>query len=232
MNDVTITLPDQSERTTPRGTTVRDFASSVLPQSVMKKALAAAVNGRLVDLSFPLEQNASLKIVTPDAPEALHLYRHSTAHLLAAAVTKLVPGAQCGIGPATDEGFFYDFVVPKPFVPEDFERIEAKMRELANQDLPFERQSWPRDEAIAFFRQRGEPLKVQLIEEKTAGDSRLLLHHQGSRDLRRLLRRPACPVHRPAEGVQGAAGVGGLLEGRCAQSAHAAPLWDRLLQGR
>jgi threonyl-tRNA synthetase len=171
MNDVTITLPDQSERTTPRGTTVRDFASSVLPQSVMKKALAAAVNGRLVDLSFPLEQNASLKIVTPDAPEALHLYRHSTAHLLAAAVTKLFPGAQCGIGPATDEGFFYDFVVPKPFVPEDFERIEAKMRELANQDLPFERQSWPRDEAIAFFRQRGEPLKVQLIEEKTAGET-------------------------------------------------------------
>jgi threonyl-tRNA synthetase len=171
MNDVTITLPDQSERTAPRGTTVRDFASSVLPQSVMKKALAAVVNGRMVDLSFALEQNAALRVVTPDGPDALQLYRHSTAHLLAAAVIKLFPGAQCGIGPATDEGFFYDFVVPKPFVPEDFERIEAKMRELAGQDLPFERQLWPRDEAIAFFRQRGEPLKVQLIEEKTAGET-------------------------------------------------------------
>ena len=76
---------------------------------------------------------------------------------------------QCGIGPATDEGFFYDFVVPRPFVPEDFEKIEAKMRELAAADLPYERQMWPREEAIEFFTKRGEPLKVQLIEEKTAG---------------------------------------------------------------
>ncbi len=73
----------------------------------------------------------TLRLVTPDAPEALPLYRHSTAHLLAAAVTQLYPGVQCGIGPATDEGFFYDFVVPRPFVPEDLERIEASMRELA-----------------------------------------------------------------------------------------------------
>src|SRR5262245_1450268 len=136
----------------------------------MKKALAAQVDGRLVDLSFPLEQNASLKIVTADGPEALALYRHSTAHLLAAAVTNLFPGTQCGIGPATDEGFFYDFVVSRPFVPEDLEKIEAKMRDLAKQDLPYERQLWPRQEAIDFFTKHGEPLKVQLIEEKTAGE--------------------------------------------------------------
>src|SRR4029453_18105137 len=96
-------------------------------------------------------------------------YRHSTAHLLAAAVTNLFPGVQCGIGPATDEGFFYDFVVPRPFVPEDIDAIEKKMRDLAQQDLPKERQMWPRQEAIDFFAQRGEPLKVQLIEEKTGG---------------------------------------------------------------
>jgi threonyl-tRNA synthetase len=169
VSSITITLPDGSQKSVPRGTPVREFASSALPQSVVKKALAAVVDGRLVDLTFPLEADAAVRLVTPDAPEALPLYRHSTAHLLAAAVTQLFPGAQCGIGPATDEGFFYDFVVDRPFVPEDLEQIEARMRALANQDLPYERQMWPRDEAIAFFRDRGEPLKVQLIEEKTAG---------------------------------------------------------------
>jgi threonyl-tRNA synthetase len=84
-------------------------------------------------------------------------------------VINLFPGAQCGIGPATDEGFFYDFVVPRPFVPEDLETIEKKMKDLASEDLIFERQMWPRDEAKAFFGKRGEPLKVQLIEEKTEG---------------------------------------------------------------
>src|SRR5690606_31852244 len=107
----------------------------------------------------------------PADAEALPLYRHSTAHLLAAAVTNLYPGVQCGIGPATDEGFFYDFIVPRPSVPEDLERIEARMRELAAADLPYERQMWPREEAIEFFSRRGEPLKVQLIEEKTEGQT-------------------------------------------------------------
>jgi threonyl-tRNA synthetase len=168
---ITITLPDGSERQVPKGTPVREFASSALPQSVAKKALAAVVDDRMVDLTYPLERDSKLRLLTPDGPEALALYRHSTAHLLAAAVINLFPGTQCGIGPATDEGFFYDFVVPRPFVPEDLERIEAKMRDLASQDLPYERQIWPRQEAIEFFARRGEPLKVQLIEEKTAGQS-------------------------------------------------------------
>ncbi len=171
MSHVTITLPDGSQRSVPAGTRVREFASSVLPQAVMKKALAAQVDGRMVDLSFPLDRDAALRIVTAEGPEALALYRHSTAHLLAAAVTQLFPGTQCGIGPATDEGFFYDFVVERPFVPEDIEKIESRMRHLAGQDLPYERQMWPREEAIQFFRDRGEPLKVQLIEEKTAGET-------------------------------------------------------------
>src|SRR6185436_8285192 len=144
--------------------------------------LAALVDDRMVDLSYPLTADARVRIVTPTSPEALTLYRHSTAHLLAAAVTALFPGTQCGIGPATEEGFFYDFVVPRPFVPEDLEKIEAKMRELAQGDLAFIREMWPREEAIAFFTKRGEPLKVQLIEEKTAGEPLVSVYTIKDRD--------------------------------------------------
>ena len=168
MSQVTVTLPDGSSRTLPAGSSVRDVAAEVSP-GLAKAALAGIVDGKLVDLAYPLNQDAAVRIVTDRSPEALPLFRHSTAHLLAAAVTNLFPGTQCGIGPATDEGFFYDFVVQRPFVPEDLEAIEGKMKELAQQDLPYERQMWPREDAKAFFAQRGEPLKVQLIDEKTEG---------------------------------------------------------------
>src|SRR5882762_636699 len=168
MSQVIITLPDGSSRAVSAGTPVGEIAASISPR-LAKAALAAMVDDRLVDLTYPLQQDAAVRIVTDRSAEALPLYRHSTAHLLAAAVTNLFPGVQCGIGPATDEGFFYDFVVPRPFVPEDLDAIEQKMKELAAQDLPYERQMWPREEAKAFFAKRGEPLKVQLIEEKTEG---------------------------------------------------------------
>src|SRR5688500_13217613 len=168
MSEITVTLPDGSSRSVPPGTPVRDVAAAISPR-LAKAAFAAIVDGRLVDLTYPLASDASVRIVTPESPEALPLYRHSTAHLLAAAVTNLFPGTQCGIGPATDEGFFYDFVVERPFVPEDLDAIEKKMRELAQQDLPYQRQMWPREEAKRFFGSRGEPLKVQLIDEKTEG---------------------------------------------------------------
>src|ERR1041385_5827838 len=176
MNQVTVTLPDGSSRSVSHGTPVQEFAAATLPQSVMKKALAAVVDGRLVDLSYSLDRDATLRIVTPENTEALPLYRHSTAHLLAAAVTQLYPGVQCGIGPATDEGFFYDFVVPRPFVPEDLEAIEKKMRDLAAQDLVYERQLCPREDAKAFFEKRGEPLKMQLIDEKTEGQKEVSVY--------------------------------------------------------
>jgi threonyl-tRNA synthetase len=168
MSQITVTLPDGSSRELPAGARIRDVAASISPR-LAKAALAGIVDGTLVDLSSPIDRDAAVRIVTEQSPEALPLYRHSTAHLLAAAVTNLFPGVQCGIGPATDEGFFYDFVVPHPFVPEDLEAIEQKMRELAGADLIYERQMWPRDEAKAFFAGRGEALKVQLIEEKTEG---------------------------------------------------------------
>jgi threonyl-tRNA synthetase len=170
MSQVTVTLPDGSSRSVPAGTPVRGVAEGISPR-LAEVALAAVVDDKLVDLSFPLEKDARVRIVTDKSPEALPLYRHSTAHLLAAAVTNLFPGTQCGIGPATDDGFFYDFIVERPFVPEDLEAIERKMKELAQQDLAYERQMWPREEAKAFFARRGEPLKVQLIDEKTQGQA-------------------------------------------------------------
>lgn len=165
MDQVTVTLPDGSTRQMPMGTPVREVAASISPR-LAAAALAAAVGDRVVDLTHPLEEDASVRIITKDGPEALELYRHSTAHLLAAAVTSLFPEAQCGIGPPTEDGFFYDFVVDRPFVPEDLEAIEAKMRELASLDLAYERKMMSKAEAQRYFADRGEPLKVQLIEEK------------------------------------------------------------------
>ena len=172
MSQVTVTLPDGSSRTVPAGAPVSAVAAEISP-GLVKAALAGIVDGKLVDLSYPIQQDAAVRIVTDRSPEALPLYRHSTAHLLAAAVTNLFPGTQCGIGPATDEGFFYDFVVARPFVPEDLDAIEKKMKELASQNLVYERQLWPREEAKAFFATHGEPLKVQLIDEKTEGQAQV-----------------------------------------------------------
>ena len=165
MNQVTVTLPDGSTRQMAAGTPVRAVAEGISPR-LAKAALAATVGDRMVDLSHPVEEDAPVRIVTRDGPEALELYRHSTAHLLAAAVTALFPEAQCGIGPPTEDGFFYDFVVHRPFVPDDLEAIEAKMREIARQNLAYERKMMPKEEAKRYFADRGEPLKVELIEEK------------------------------------------------------------------
>jgi threonyl-tRNA synthetase len=181
MSEISVTLPDGSSRRLPAGSTPGDVAGQISPR-LAKAAVAAVVDGRLVDLTFPIEKDSAVRIVTADSPEALPLYRHSTAHLMAAAVTNLFPGAQCGIGPATDEGFFYDFIVDRPFVPEDLEAIERKMKELAAADLRYERQMWPREEARRFFSQKGEPLKVQLIEEKTAGQSEVSCYTIKDRD--------------------------------------------------
>jgi threonyl-tRNA synthetase len=181
MDEITVTLPDGSSRRVPAGTTPGEIAAGISPR-LAKAALAAAVDDRLVDLSFPIQQDARVRIVTPESPEGLHVYRHSTAHLLAAAVTNLFRGAQCGIGPATDEGFFYDFIVDRPFVPEDLDAIEKKMKDLAAQDLPYERQMLGRDEAKQFFAGRGEPLKVQLIDEKTEGQSEVSCYTIKDRD--------------------------------------------------
>jgi threonyl-tRNA synthetase len=175
MSQVTVTLPDGSTKQVENGAPVKAVAEAISPR-LAEAAYVALVDDTLVDLTYPLTQDARVTIVTNKNPVALDVYRHSTAHLLAAAVTALFPKVQCGIGPPIEDGFFYDFVVERPFVPEDLDAIEKKMRELAQGDFMYERQMWPRDEAIAFFRRRGEPLKVQLIEEKTAGQAEVSVY--------------------------------------------------------
>jgi threonyl-tRNA synthetase len=181
LSQITITLPDGSTRSVPQATTVGDIAASISPR-LAQAAYAGMVNDRSVDLTYPIQEDARVRVLTSKDPEALTVYRHSTAHLLAAAVTQLFPHVQCGIGPPTDEGFFYDFVVERPFVPEDLDKIEQRMREIAKGDFVYERQMWPREDAIAFFNKRGEPLKVQLIEEKTAGQTEVSVYTIKDRD--------------------------------------------------
>ena len=181
MSEISVTLPDGSSRRVPAGSTPADVAAGISPR-LAKAAIAAVVDGKPVDLTFPLTHDARIEILTDRGDQALHVYRHSTAHLLAAAVTHLFPGVQCGVGPAIEDGFYYDFVVPRPFVPEDLEAIERKMRELAGQDLVYEHQMWPRQEAIDFFTKRGEPLKVQLIQEKTEGQAEVSVYTIKDRD--------------------------------------------------
>jgi threonyl-tRNA synthetase len=182
MTHVTVTLPDGSTKQVDAGAPVRAVAEAISPR-LAEAALVAYVDDKLVDLTYPLTADAKVRIVTNKNPEALEVYRHSTAHLLAAAVTALFPKVQCGIGPPIEDGFYYDFIVERPFVPEDLEAIEAKMKELAAKDYIYERQMWPRQEAIDFFTKRGEPLKVQLIEEKTAGQSEVSVYTIKDRDV-------------------------------------------------
>jgi threonyl-tRNA synthetase len=168
MSSITVTLPDGSQRSVPAGTRPIDVARSIGPR-LAQDAIAAKVNGELSDLSRPLESDAALQILTSRDPEAIQVYRHSAAHLLAAAVVELYPETKLGIGPATDNGFYYDFQRDTAFTPEDLEKIEAKMRELQEKDLPYERRMTPKAEGLRKFAEMGETMKCELIEER-AGD--------------------------------------------------------------
>jgi threonyl-tRNA synthetase len=165
MQTIQITFPDGATKEFPRGTTALEVAKSIGPR-LAAEALAAKVDSRLVDLSSPLESDSPIQFITPASAEGLEIYRHSTAHLLAAAVTELYPDAHPGIGPPTESGFFYDFNRDKPFTEDDLKKIEEKMRELARANLPYERVYYPKDEGLKLFEQMGEFLKCQLIEEK------------------------------------------------------------------
>src|SRR3954462_2102175 len=123
MAQVTVTLPDGSTKQVESGAPVKAVAEAISPR-LADAALVAYVDGKLVDLTYPLTTDATVKIVTNKNPEALEVYRHSTAHLLAAAVTALFPNVQCGIGPPIEDGFYYDFIVDRPFVPQDLECLQ------------------------------------------------------------------------------------------------------------
>ncbi len=163
MSDVVrVTLPDGSVRELPAGSTAGDVAADIGP-GLAKVAVAAVIQGEVVDLTRPLEGEVELKILTERDPEALPVLRHSAAHILATAVRELRPGAGIGFGPAIDEGFYYDFEVDEPFTPEELEHFAAKMKEVIEDDQPFERRRVTKEEARELF--SDDPLKLERLEE-------------------------------------------------------------------
>ncbi|MDP8988973.1 MAG: threonine--tRNA ligase [Acidobacteriota bacterium] len=163
MSNFQVTLPDGSVQSVPAGSAPIDVARSISPR-LADDALVAKVDGDFWDLNRPLEADATLQILTPKNPEALEVYRHSTAHLLAAAVLELYPETKLGVGPAIDSGFYYDFQRPDAFSPEDLEKIEKKMWELQAQDLPYKRQYMEKEEGLKLY--GDQPMKCELITEK------------------------------------------------------------------
>jgi threonyl-tRNA synthetase len=163
MSNLQVTLPDGSVQSVAAGAAPIDVARSI-SQRLAEDALVARVNGDLWDLKRPFEADSSLQILTPKNPEALEVYRHSTAHLLAAAVLELFPETKLGIGPAIENGFYYDFQRPEAFSPEDLEKIEKKMWELQASDLPYERKYMPKEEGLKLY--GDQPMKCELIVEK------------------------------------------------------------------
>ncbi|UPG71291.1 threonine--tRNA ligase [Roseomonas gilardii subsp. gilardii] len=172
-----ITLPDGSTRAFDGAVTGTTVAAAIGP-GLAKAALAMELDGKLVDLATPIEADSSLRFVTRKDPEALELIRHDAAHVLAEAVQELFPGTQVTIGPAIEDGFYYDFARNEPFRPEDFPAIEAKMREIIARNAGFVREVWPREEAIRFFEEKGERYKAELIRDLPA-DMPISIYRQG-----------------------------------------------------
>ena len=173
-----IRLPDGSERRYEHPVTVQEVAESIGPR-LGRAALAAKVNGKLVDISSSIETDSDLAIITEKDPEGLEIIRHSSAHLLAHAVKELFPDAQVTIGPVIEDGFYYDFSYKRPFTPEDLTAIEKRMAEISSRDLKVERKVWDRSEAINFFKNQGEHYKAQIIEA-IPGDEDVSLYSQGN----------------------------------------------------
>jgi len=185
-----ITLPDGSIRSFDNPVTVAEVAASI-GAGLAKAALAGKVDGRMVDLSHRIDADSALAIITDKNTEGLEIIRHSTAHLLAHAVKSLFPEAQVTIGPVIENGFYYDFAYKRPFTPEDLERIEARMSELAKADIPVAREVWARDDAVEFFKSEGEHYKAEIIAS-IPEDQDVSLYRQG--DFIDLCRGPHAPA--------------------------------------
>ena len=184
-----VTLPDGSQRAFDQSVSIHDVAADIGP-GLAKAALAGKVNGEVRDTSFIIENDSDLSIITDRDEEGVDVIRHSTAHLLAHAVKQLFPEAQVTIGPVIDNGFYYDFAYKRPFTPEDLQKIEKKMAELAKQNQSVERKVMPRDEAIEFFKNMGEAYKAEIISDIPAGED-ISLYQQG--DFIDLCRGPHVP---------------------------------------
>jgi threonyl-tRNA synthetase len=193
-DNIHIKLPDGSSKELPKGSTALDVAKSISPR-LADAAIAAKISSNgdqagegarpthdsstLIDLTRPLEKDTELRILTEKDPEALGVYRHSSAHLLAAAVLELFPETKLGHGPATESGFFYDFYRETPFTPEDLEKIEKKMQELVQQNLPYAREFLPRDEGLERFKSEGDFMKCHFIEQFTKPDEKISIYKTG-----------------------------------------------------
>ncbi|HUB01892.1 MAG TPA: threonine--tRNA ligase [Terriglobales bacterium] len=187
-DSIHIKFPDGSTKDVPKGTTALDVAKSISPRladaALAAKATplggaSASSNGNLIDLTRPLESDTDLRIITEKDPEALEVYRHSSAHLMAAAVLELFPETKLGHGPATDNGFFYDFYRETPFTPEDLEKIEKKMQELVQQNLPYAREFVERTEGLQKFKKEGDFMKCHFIEQFTRPDEKISIYKTG-----------------------------------------------------
>ncbi len=186
MSNIRVQLPDGSVQEVPQGTTPLEIARSISPR-LAEAALVARTapleaadgDGDLTDLTRPLERDSRLRLLTDRDPEALEVYRHSSAHLMAAAVLELFPETKLGHGPATESGFFYDFYRPTPFTPEDLEKIEKKMQELVQRNEPYAREFLPREEGLTRFKAEGDFMKCHFIEEFTKPDEKISLYKTG-----------------------------------------------------
>ncbi len=173
-----ITLPDGSQRDFDQPVSIHDVAADIGP-GLAKAALAGRVDGELVDTSYILDGDCELAIVTSRDEDALELMRHDAAHIMAQSVQELFPGTQVTIGPAIEDGFYYDFAREVPFAPEDLEKIEQRMREIVKRDLPLEREVWDRDKAVKKFAELGEEYKVEIIQDIIPEGEEVTIYRQG-----------------------------------------------------
>jgi len=186
MEQIEIRFPDGTSRLYPKGTLVRDLLPG---KKGNDESVAAKLDGKLLDLQTPMEQGGELEWISLSSEQGVEVLRHSTSHVMAQAVQSLFPGVKVTIGPAIREGFYYDFDIERGFSPEDFPKIESRMKEIIDRDLPIVRRPVTREEAIRTFRQRGEPYKVELIEDLPDGP--VTLYEQG--DFIDLCRGPHLP---------------------------------------
>jgi threonyl-tRNA synthetase len=178
---VKVTLPDGSSKEATRGTRIADFVREQIGPGLAKAAYFAKLDGEPVDLALALDRDAKLEIVTTKSPEALDVARHDAAHVMASVVQRLYPGTQVTIGPAIDDGFYYDFAREQPFTPEDLERIEKGIAEEIKADHPFVREEIAMDDAIALFERLGEKFKVEIVRDIAAkGAKTLTLYKHGA----------------------------------------------------
>ncbi|WP_425288035.1 threonine--tRNA ligase [Priestia megaterium] len=176
---IKMTFPDGAVKEYPKGSSTEDIAASISP-GLKKKALAGKVNGELLDLRTPIEQDGSLEIITQEGPEALEIMRHSTAHLMAQAIKRLYKDTkvQLGVGPVIENGFYYDIDMEESITPEDLGKIEKEMKKIVNSNIEIERKEVSREEAIQLFKEVGDELKLELIDAIPAGE-KVTIYQQG-----------------------------------------------------